>query len=68
MIVTLRNLVGPPDVVESGSIDDIMPASVMVNLMRWNKVDPSGKPQHHPIDDALSALYRVAMCGSESAP
>jgi D-alanyl-D-alanine carboxypeptidase len=40
--------------------------SVMVNLMRWNKLDPSGKPQHHPIDDALSALYRVAMCGNES--
>ena len=39
--------------------------SVMVNLMRWNKLDLSGKPQHHPLDDALAALYRVAMCGSE---
>jgi D-alanyl-D-alanine carboxypeptidase len=37
--------------------------SVAVNLMRWNKLDISGKPQHHPIDDALSALYHLAMCG-----
>jgi D-alanyl-D-alanine carboxypeptidase len=41
--------------------------SVAVNLMRWNKLDLSGTPQHHPIDDALSALYKVAMCGSGSA-
>ena len=40
--------------------------SVMVNLMRWNKLDPSGKPQHHPIDDALSAFYQVATCGGGS--
>ena len=39
--------------------------SVAVNFMRWNKLDSSGKPQHHPIDDALPALYRLAMCGSE---
>lgn len=38
--------------------------SVMVNLMRWNKLDSSGKPERHPIDDALPALYQVAMCGS----
>src|SRR5262249_22106528 len=38
--------------------------SVAVNLTRWNKLDSSGKPQHHPIDDALSALYQLAMCGS----
>ncbi|MBT2407538.1 beta-lactamase family protein [Streptomyces sp. ISL-87] len=37
--------------------------SVAINLQRWNKVDSSGKPQHHPIDDALPALYRQAMCG-----
>ncbi|MGA5133647.1 serine hydrolase domain-containing protein [Streptomyces olivoreticuli] len=37
--------------------------SVAGNLARWNKVDSSGKPQHHPIDDALSTLYRQAMCG-----
>ena len=35
--------------------------SVMVNLMRWNKLDFSGKPQHHPIDDALAAFYRMVM-------
>ena len=40
--------------------------SVAVNLMRWNKLDSLGRPQHHPIDDALRALYRLAMCGSEN--
>ena len=38
--------------------------SVGVNLMRWNTLDSSGKPQHHPIDDALPALYQLAMCGN----
>jgi len=38
--------------------------SVAVNLMRWNKLDSTGKPQHHPIDEALGALYQLAMCGS----
>jgi D-alanyl-D-alanine carboxypeptidase len=38
--------------------------SVMVNLMRWNKLDHSGKPQRHPIDDALAALYQTAMSRS----
>ncbi|MEU9318389.1 hypothetical protein [Streptomyces sp. NPDC048295] len=28
------------------------------------KADYSGKAQHHPIDDALTALYREAMRGS----
>ncbi|MFH9008648.1 serine hydrolase domain-containing protein [Streptomyces afghaniensis] len=37
--------------------------SVAVNLQRWNRLDPSGKPQLHPIDDALAALHRVAMYG-----
>jgi len=41
--------------------------AVAVNLMRWNKLDSAGKPQHHPIDDALSALYQLAMCGSGNA-
>jgi D-alanyl-D-alanine carboxypeptidase len=36
---------------------------VAVNLMRWNKLDHAGRPQHHPIDDALSALYRLALYG-----
>jgi D-alanyl-D-alanine carboxypeptidase len=38
--------------------------SVAVNLMRWNKLDASGRPQHHPLDDALPALYQLAMCGN----
>jgi D-alanyl-D-alanine carboxypeptidase len=38
--------------------------SVAFNLIRWNKLDSAGKPQPHPIDDALAALYRLAMCGS----
>ncbi|MFE2944917.1 serine hydrolase domain-containing protein [Streptomyces sp. NPDC059255] len=37
--------------------------AVAVNLQRWNTLDSSGKPQPHPIDDALAALYRVAMYG-----
>jgi D-alanyl-D-alanine carboxypeptidase len=41
--------------------------SVAVNPIRWNTLDSSGKPQHHPIDDALSALYQLAMCGSGNA-
>jgi D-alanyl-D-alanine carboxypeptidase len=35
--------------------------SVAVNLMRWNKLDVTGKPQHHPIDDALQAFYQLVM-------
>jgi hypothetical protein len=41
--------------------------SVAVDLIRSNKVDSTGKPRHHPIDDALSALYRQAMCGDANA-
>jgi D-alanyl-D-alanine carboxypeptidase len=37
--------------------------SVAVNLQRWNTLDSSGKPQRHPIDDALQVLYRSAMHG-----
>ncbi|MFD9903795.1 serine hydrolase domain-containing protein [Streptomyces sp. NPDC059063] len=37
--------------------------AVAVNLQRWNRLDSSGKPQPHPIDDALATLYRVAMYG-----
>jgi D-alanyl-D-alanine carboxypeptidase len=38
--------------------------SVAVNLMRPNRLDSAGRPQHHPLDDALPALYRLAMCGN----
>lgn len=41
--------------------------SVAVNLQRWNKPDSSGKPQHHPIDEALKTLQRQAMCGEADA-
>lgn len=42
--------------------------SVAFNLVRWNELDPSGKPQPHPIDDALKTLYQRAMCGDANAP
>ncbi|GLY71200.1 serine hydrolase domain-containing protein [Amycolatopsis taiwanensis] len=38
--------------------------SIAVNLQRWNSLDSSGKPKPHPIDDALAALYQVAMYGN----
>ncbi|WP_329389841.1 beta-lactamase family protein [Streptomyces sp. NBC_01351] len=37
--------------------------AVAVNMQRWNRLDSSGRPQAHPIDDALATLYRVAMYG-----
>lgn len=37
--------------------------AVAVNLQRWNRLDPSGRPVPHPIDAALAAFYRVAMGG-----
>ncbi|MFE0171082.1 serine hydrolase domain-containing protein [Streptomyces sp. NPDC059002] len=37
--------------------------AVAVNLQRWHRLDASGTPQPHPIDEALAALYRVAMYG-----
>jgi D-alanyl-D-alanine carboxypeptidase len=38
--------------------------SVAVNLQRWNRLDGSGVPQPHPIDEALAAFYQVAMYGT----
>ncbi|MFQ6396446.1 serine hydrolase domain-containing protein [Nocardia sp. KC 131] len=38
--------------------------SVAMNLVRWNKLDPAGSPQPHPIDDALSTLQQQTMCGN----
>jgi D-alanyl-D-alanine carboxypeptidase len=43
--------------------DGMRQMSVAMNLARWNRLDPSGKPRHHPIDDALSAFYRQALGG-----
>ncbi|MBD0422079.1 beta-lactamase family protein [Streptomyces sp. TRM S81-3] len=37
--------------------------AVAVNLQRWNGLDSSGRPQPHPLDDALAAFYRAAMSG-----
>ncbi|MGW4853840.1 serine hydrolase domain-containing protein [Streptomyces sp. NPDC004288] len=34
--------------------------SVAVNLARWNRPDASGRPQPHPVDGALKALYATA--------
>jgi D-alanyl-D-alanine carboxypeptidase len=49
------------------SDDGTRQISVAMNLVRWNALDPSGAPQHHPIDDALTTLYRQAMCGDGTA-
>lgn len=38
--------------------------SIAVNLMRPNRLDAAGRPRHHPLDDALPAVYRVAMTGA----
>ncbi|HEX5404123.1 MAG TPA: serine hydrolase domain-containing protein [Pseudonocardiaceae bacterium] len=35
--------------------------SVALNLQRWNRLDAAGRPQPHPVDGALAALYQVAM-------
>ncbi|MEJ8632772.1 serine hydrolase domain-containing protein [Streptomyces sp. MS2.AVA.5] len=45
------------------SADGKRQMSVAVNLQRWNRLDSAGKPQPHPIDEALAALHRVAMYG-----
>ncbi|MDA3646787.1 beta-lactamase family protein [Saccharopolyspora indica] len=37
--------------------------SVAVNIQRWNRLDAAGRPQPHPIDDALEALHQAAMHG-----
>ncbi|KOX37266.1 hydrolase [Streptomyces sp. NRRL F-6491] len=37
--------------------------AIAVNLQRWNRLDPSGRPRPHPVDAALATLYRVAMHG-----
>jgi D-alanyl-D-alanine carboxypeptidase len=35
--------------------------ALAVNLQRWNRLDPAGRPRPHLIDEALATLYRVAM-------
>src|SRR4051794_26548553 len=41
--------------------------SVAVNMQRWNRLGPSGRPQPHPIDVALAAFHRLAMYGDPGA-
>ncbi|WP_405164399.1 beta-lactamase family protein [Nocardia sp. NBC_01499] len=44
------------------SADGQRQMSVAVNLQRWNQLDAEGKPQAHPIDDALRAVIQLALC------
>ncbi|MFC9977524.1 serine hydrolase domain-containing protein [Spirillospora sp. NPDC127200] len=37
--------------------------AVAVNMQRWNRLDSSGRPQPHPLDEALAALFHAAMGG-----
>ncbi|MEU1438430.1 serine hydrolase domain-containing protein [Streptomyces sp. NPDC005786] len=37
--------------------------AVAVNMQRGNRLDSAGRPQPHPVDEALVAFYRVAMYG-----
>ncbi|NUT99152.1 MAG: beta-lactamase family protein [Saccharothrix sp.] len=45
------------------SADGKRQMSVAVNMQRWHRLDASGRPQPHPIDEALAALYSTAMHG-----
>ncbi|GAA3668133.1 serine hydrolase domain-containing protein [Nonomuraea antimicrobica] len=45
------------------SADGKRQMSVAVNMQRWNRLDSTGRPQPHPIDEALAALYGMAMYG-----
>jgi D-alanyl-D-alanine carboxypeptidase len=38
--------------------------SVATNLVRWNELDDSGQPQHHPIDDAMATFTALGTCGN----
>ncbi|MGW4477041.1 serine hydrolase domain-containing protein [Nonomuraea sp. NPDC004354] len=44
------------------SADGKRQLSAAMNLERWNKPDASGVPQPHPIDGALAAFQRKALC------
>ncbi|WP_309234799.1 serine hydrolase domain-containing protein [Nocardia sp. XZ_19_385] len=43
------------------SADGERQMSMMVNLQRWNRLDSAGKPQPHPIDEALQAFIQLAL-------
>ncbi|MFQ6226781.1 hypothetical protein [Nocardia sp. NPDC002869] len=40
--------------------------SAAIDMQRWNRLDERGRPQPHPIDGALAAFYRLAMCGVQA--
>ncbi|MEU4332443.1 serine hydrolase domain-containing protein [Nonomuraea dietziae] len=44
--------------------DGARQTSYAINLIRWNALDASGKPQPHPIDEALSAFQQQALCAT----
>ncbi|MFI6844253.1 serine hydrolase domain-containing protein [Kitasatospora sp. NPDC050467] len=43
------------------SADGARQVSVAVNLQRWNRLGSSGKPQPHPLDEAIAAFRRTAL-------
>jgi D-alanyl-D-alanine carboxypeptidase len=43
------------------SADGTRQVTVAINHVRWNQLDAAGRPQPHPIDHALDALYRLAL-------
>ncbi|MFG2125993.1 serine hydrolase domain-containing protein [Streptomyces sp. NPDC048710] len=43
------------------SADGTRQMSVAVNLQRWNRLGSSGKPQPHPLDEAIAAFHRMAL-------
>jgi len=49
--------------ISMASADGNRQMSVAVNLQRWNELDSAGKPRTHAIDDALTGLHELAMCG-----
>ena len=49
------------------SADGRRQMSIAMNRMRWNTLDSAGRPQPHPIDDALAVFHRVAMARAGDA-
>ncbi|HET6285598.1 MAG TPA: serine hydrolase domain-containing protein [Amycolatopsis sp.] len=45
------------------SADGERQLAVAVNMQRWNRLDATGTPQPHPLDEALAALYATALGG-----
>ncbi|MFE3190913.1 serine hydrolase domain-containing protein [Nocardia sp. NPDC059240] len=43
------------------SADNTRQLTLAVNLQRWNRLDGSGRPQPHPIDEALHTVIRLAL-------